>query len=30
MGKHDESIAKYAGKLHNKCNMTPDMDLVKK
>lgn len=30
MGKRDDLIAKYVGELHNKCNMTPDMDLVKK
>ena len=30
MGKRDDLIAKYVGELHNKCNMTPDMDLLKK
>ncbi len=28
MGKRDELIAKYADDLKNKCNMTPDMDLL--
>ena len=30
MGKRDELIAKYANDLKNKCNMTPDMDLLTK
>ena len=30
MGKRDELIAKYADDLKNKCNMTPDMDLLTK
>ncbi|SDW70847.1 DUF2853 family protein [Litoreibacter albidus] len=30
MGKRDELIAIYADDLKNKCNMTPDMDLLTK
>lgn len=30
MGKRDELIAVYADDLKNKCNMTPDMDLLTK
>lgn len=30
MGKRDDWIAKYAEDLKDKCNMTPDMDLLKK
>jgi hypothetical protein len=30
MGKRDELIAKYADELQNKCNMRPDVDLLKK
>jgi hypothetical protein len=30
MGKRDDLIAKYADELNNKCNMTPDIDLLKK
>jgi len=30
MGKRDEWIEKYADDLKNKCNMTPDMDLLTK
>ncbi len=30
MGKRDELIERYADDLKNKCNMTPDMDLLRK
>ncbi len=30
MSKRDELIEKYADDLKNKCNMTPDMDLLTK
>ena len=30
MGKRDELIAKYADELQNKCNIRPDVDLLKK
>lgn len=30
MGKRDELIEKYAADLKDKCNMTPDMDLLTK
>jgi hypothetical protein len=30
MGKRDELIGKYGDKLQNKCNKTPDIDLLKK
>ncbi len=30
MGKRDDLIAQYADDLKNKCNMTPDMDLLTK
>lgn len=30
MGKRDDLIEKYADDLRNKCNMQPDMDLLRK
>ena len=30
MGKRDDLIAQYADDLKNKCNITPDMDLLTK
>jgi Protein of unknown function (DUF2853) len=30
MGKRDELIEKYASDLQNKCDMKPDMDLLRK